>query len=175
MSLRNEKKNTDNINVDPSTSNHRSPKKAGSRSSTNVKKYSAGTNEVVGPPQKKTGCCKIMWFSDISLNPNSKKLVTLSGWCCNYPVEDHPENQIDLYSEGGKLTLKKNYTVNLHKLNLVNIKPSLSYCQLEFPICCERAWQFIGVVFNHTHKDWLGRQWSNNENVTVILTKVIPS
>ena len=59
-SSKHQHENTDNINVDPSTSNHRSPKKAGSRSSTNVKKYSAGTNEVVGPPQKKTGCCKIM-------------------------------------------------------------------------------------------------------------------
>ena len=47
----------DHINID---ANHHSPKKLGSRSSTNVKKFSAGTNEVVGPPQKKTGCCKIM-------------------------------------------------------------------------------------------------------------------
>ena len=59
-SSKNQHENTDNINIDPNSTNHRSPKKSGSRSSTNVKKYSAGTNEVVGPPQKKTGCCKIM-------------------------------------------------------------------------------------------------------------------
>ena len=59
-SLKTQDNTDDHINVDTNSGNHHSPKKLGSRSSTNVKKFSAGTNEVVGPPQKKTGCCKIM-------------------------------------------------------------------------------------------------------------------
>ena len=60
MSSKTQQENTDNINIDTNIGNHRSPKKSSSRSSTNVKKFSASTNEVVGPPQKKNGCCKVM-------------------------------------------------------------------------------------------------------------------
>jgi len=59
-SSKSQQENSDNINIDSSSGNHRSSKKSSSRSSSNVKKYSAGTNEVVGPPQKKNGCCRVM-------------------------------------------------------------------------------------------------------------------
>ena len=59
-SSKSHQENSDNINIDSSSGNHRSSKKSSSRSSSNVKKYSAGTNEVVGPPQKKNGCCRVM-------------------------------------------------------------------------------------------------------------------
>jgi len=59
-SSKSQQENSDNINIDSNSGNHRSSKKSSSRSSSNVKKYSAGTNEVVGPPQKKTGCCRVM-------------------------------------------------------------------------------------------------------------------
>ena len=59
-SSKSQQENSDNINVDSNSGNHRSSKKSSSRTSSNVKKYSAGTNEVVGPPQKKTGCCRVM-------------------------------------------------------------------------------------------------------------------
>ena len=59
-SSKSQQENSENINIDSNSGNHRSSKKSSSRSSSNVKKYSAGTNEVVGPPQKQTGCCKVM-------------------------------------------------------------------------------------------------------------------
>ena len=52
--------NSDDINIDRNVGSHHSQKKFGARSSTGVKKFSAATNEVVGPPQKRTGCCKVM-------------------------------------------------------------------------------------------------------------------